>query len=168
MYQPQRVKGDILKLSFLNSEFKKQQRIKVKNLLVLELLSLQKACFYFELNKNKRKKVFIPQESHIMVTKKLYNYFLYNFSKNSIGLIKNLPLFFNELTPKKQQININEFSSLINNNSVYFNDLISKISLIIKTTSPQEQFLQNKRDKVVATLQKQNILQQLSFYKIKL
>jgi hypothetical protein len=115
--------GEILKLSFLNSEFKKQQRVKIKNLLVLELLSLQKAFFNFELNKSKRKKIFVPKEAHILLNKKLQDYFLYNFSKNSIGLIKNLPAFFSNLSIKKQKIAVSELNSLFARNNFYFYDL---------------------------------------------
>jgi len=96
-------RGETLNLSVINSGLIGLHQIKV--LLVLELLSLQKAFTHFELNKSakRRKAIFVPQESRVFLVGKYYDYFLYTFSKNSIGLIKNLLAFYN--------LNSREFST---------------------------------------------------------
>lgn len=141
-------KGEILRLSFLNSEFKKQQRNKLKNLLLLELLTLNKAFFFFELNKSKRKKVFVPVETSAILTNNFANYFCYNFSKFYVSNIKNLQQYSLEISNKKTIIEINSFD-LINKNNFYFNNL--------KNIGLQKQSLKEK-----------TINQYLAFFKIKL
>jgi hypothetical protein len=64
---------------------KNQQRIKIKNLLILELLSLKKAFFKYEKSSTKAKTYEVTQIRGL-----LSSYFLYNFFKNTVGLIKNV------------------------------------------------------------------------------
>jgi len=91
-------KGDGLILSFSTTE--NQQKTKLKNLLILESLTLRKAFFKFDKisNKSKRKRSF-----HVVQTRSCVysnsNYFLYNFNKNSIGLTKNLQEFKQDFDP---------------------------------------------------------------------
>jgi hypothetical protein len=112
-------KGEFLKLSFSNTEIKKQQKTKLKHLLVLELLCLQKAFFFFELNKNKRKQNFVPKLTSIYLTGKFLDYFLFSFLKLYVGNIKNLLYFFSE---PKQKLDIDLFDLLFLN-KLYFNDI---------------------------------------------
>lgn len=114
-------KGDNLSLSFLNSKLKKQQKLKVRNMLVLELLSLQKSFFYFELNQSKRKKIFLPLETKTLLIKKNAEYFIYNLAKNTIPSIKNLQVFYSKLNLKKTELESSSFDLITKNNS-YYND----------------------------------------------
>jgi hypothetical protein len=59
----------------------------VNKALVLEVLSLKKAFFKFEVNKQKKKKTYVSMDTRVFLKNKV---FLYNFSKNTIGLLKNL------------------------------------------------------------------------------
>ena len=97
-------KGEELNLSFSNFKMKKQQKTKLKHVLALELLSFQKSGFKFILNKSKRKKTYLPSESFISLHKKYIDYFCFGFLKTSVGFIKNLNIFGNLKTLKKNKI----------------------------------------------------------------
>jgi hypothetical protein len=76
---------------------KNQQREKIKNLWILECISLKKAFFKYEKSSTKGKTFKITQVRSVVSRDS--NYFLYNFNKNAVGSIKNLHDFKNEIDP---------------------------------------------------------------------
>ena len=116
-----------LQLSFLTSGFQKQQKTKIKSLCLLELFALQKAFFVFVANKSKRKLIFVPSETRVQLTPVATHYFLYNFSKNVVGSIKDLPFFIRRgIAQRSSQfggaLEASAFG-LVHKNIFYFNDL---------------------------------------------
>ena len=145
-------KGDYINLSFSNLRFKKQQKMKLKNLLALELLSLKKTTFKFILNKGKRKQIYVPLEASAFLTKQSLNYFCFTFSKLVSGFIKNLPGFYKKTNLKKIDFEaVTSFHFFIRNLRYFFD--IKDISIERKN----EKFLTTKQ--IV-------ILQKLSLYKL--
>jgi hypothetical protein len=116
-------KGVFLELSFLNTKLKKLQRSKLKHLISLEMLSMQKAFFKYTLDTSKRKRIFFSENSLVRLKNRQLNYFCYLFSKESVGLIKDLQKFSNNFENKKLQLeSINTFN-LFYKNTQYFYDL---------------------------------------------
>ncbi len=75
------------------------------------------------MNKSKRKKIFISEESLVRLTKKKLDYFCFSFLKFSVGLIKDLQEFSNK--SENQRIQLESVSSfyLFQRNTHYFYDL---------------------------------------------
>ena len=116
-------KGEILNLSFLNVKFKKKPKTKIKHLFILELISLNKSFYTFQLNKTKRKKIFVNSMLITKINKKYLNYFFFIFLKQFLFLTQDLQKFSIQPTFKKIEIeSLNAFDLLYKNNS-YFNDI---------------------------------------------
>jgi hypothetical protein len=145
-------KSDNLNLSFSNSRFKKQQKMKLKNLFALEVLSLKKTTFKFILNKGKRKQIYLPLEASAFLTKNNLNYFCFHFSKQVSGFIKNLPGFYKKTGLKKMDIEAATSFHFFIRNLRYFYD-IKDISL-------------EKKNESFLKVRQINLLQKLSLYKL--
>jgi len=119
----QNQKGVFLELSFLNTKLKKLQRSKLKHLLSLEIISMQKSFFKHTLNTSKRKRIFISENSLVILKTKKLDYFCYLFSKESVALIKDLQKYSNKLDNKRFQVESVGTFQLFQKNSYYFYDL---------------------------------------------
>jgi hypothetical protein len=99
------VQGDVSKLSFLNTKIKKEHKKKIKNLIILEFIGLQKSFLQIYTQKGLKKTIYKMIKTCSFLNKKLANYYLFNFLKHNIGAMHALLKF--ALTTNLEQKNIN-------------------------------------------------------------
>jgi hypothetical protein len=118
------IQGDISKLSFLNFKIKKQHKKKLKNLLILELLGLQKSFLKNNINKTVKKTIYKPVKVVNYLLKKNSNYYLYNFSKINLGSMHTLLKYGLSINLEQKEITLKTSFDIIYKNSRYFSNLL--------------------------------------------
>ncbi len=148
-------KGEYVQLSFFHEGSKrKDQSEKLKNLLVLELIGLQKGRFSFRFDNSEKKKIFISTRTLLVLKKKYADYFFFNFAKYSVSHIQNISEFAMNPTAKAKEFEVLPCYNFLENNKDIFFDLQE---VLFEKTTP------------LSYKKKDNIdIQLFSFYKITL
>ncbi len=131
--------NESVSLSFLNSKEKKDQFHKLKNLLVLELVSLKKGNFIYQLDNTGKKKIYLSLKSSVILNKKFLDYFLFSFLKYYITLMNGLYEYSIDLDLKKKKIEILTCSDILIKKKKSFSDL--KLMSFEKHISPKQKIV---------------------------
>ena len=118
------VLGDISKLSFLNGKIKKQHKKKLVNLLIVELVGLQKSFLKINIKRGKKKIIFIPSRSVAWLNNKIEKYYLYTFSKINIGSMHTILKYGLIINSKDKQLSLKTAFDIIFENSNYFTNIL--------------------------------------------
>lgn len=136
------VLGDISKLSFLNGKIKKQHKKKLVNLLIVELVGLQKSFLKINIKRGKKKIIFIPSRSVTWLNNKIEKYYLYTFSKINIGSMHTILKYGLIVDSKDKQLSLKTAFDIIFENSNYFTNLLE----LNFNRNAQYSDAQNKKD----------------------